>query len=165
MKRVFTQTFGVVGAIIECDGLFVLVKEAYRKGPDYGKWNHPAGWIDPGENPIEAVKREVHEETGSLFTPTGILGIYSLVRSDIKDSYKGLSPHGIKIIFRGVLSKDQGILSDDVSEVRWFSRKEIEAMDQATLRDDDIKQMVRDYYGGQYFPLCLFRHTVQEKRG
>ena len=64
MTRVFTQTFGVVGGLLERDGKILLVREAQRKGPDNGKWNHPAGWIDVGENPIEAVKREVLEEVG-----------------------------------------------------------------------------------------------------
>ena len=78
MTRVFTQTFGVVGGLLERDGKILLVREAQRKGPDSGKWNHPAGWIDVGENPVEAVKREVLEESGFSFTPKHLLGIYSL---------------------------------------------------------------------------------------
>ena len=68
-NRVFTQTFGVVGGLLERDGKIFLVREAQRKGPDNGKWNHPAGWIDVGENPVEAVKREVLEESGFSFSP------------------------------------------------------------------------------------------------
>ncbi|MFP4022650.1 MAG: NUDIX domain-containing protein, partial [Candidatus Paceibacterota bacterium] len=91
MERVLTQTFGVVGAIIEKEGEFLLVKET-EAGPDQGKWNHPAGWIDVGESPLEAVKREVQEETGYSFSPEGLLGIYSLMRNDIEND-KGEYPH------------------------------------------------------------------------
>ncbi len=160
MKRVFTQTFGVAGAILEKDGKILLVKEAKKDHPDYGKWNHPAGWIDIGENPAASVRREVLEETGFIFNPKHILGIYSLVRGDIA-AQLGATPHAIKIIYTGEISdKKPKTLADDISEARWFTPGEIYAMDQKTLRDEDIKQMVRDLYDGRRFPLNILAHTV-----
>lgn len=158
MKRVFSQTFGVVGALLEKDGKILLVKEAL--GDDKGKWSQPAGWIDVGEDPIKAAKREVEEETGYKFEPKFVLGFYSLVREDLKYKYQP-PPHALKIIFIGDNSENQEVkLHDDVSEVKWFSPEEIQAMDAKTLRDLDIKQMVKDYFAGQKFPLALVKHTV-----
>ena len=118
MTRVFTQTFGVVGGLLERDGKILLVREARRKGPDNGKWSHPAGWIDVGENPIEAVKREVLEESGFTFSPAHLLGIYSLVRQDI-EAELGATPHAIKIIFIGDISETQNEkLADYLSETQ-----------------------------------------------
>ena len=163
MTRVFTQTFGVVGGLLERDGKILLVREAQRKGPDSGKWNHPAGWIDVGENPVEAVKREVLEESGFSFTPKYLLGIYSLERKDIEKEL-GATPHAIKIIFIGDISEtSSGKLEDDVTEAKWFSPDEIYAMDNMTLRDLDIKQMVRDYFAGKKFSLESIVHTVATK--
>ncbi len=144
--RVFTQTFGVVGAILEKDGKILLVKEGgHNKGVDKGKWSHPAGWIDVSEPPIEAVKREVLEESGYDFEPTHLLGIYSLVRKDIEAQMGGL-PHAIKLIFKGRFFNDKPhALADDVTETKWFTPIEINAMGINELRDVDIKQMVRDY--------------------
>ncbi|MFH0948935.1 MAG: NUDIX domain-containing protein [Candidatus Aenigmatarchaeota archaeon] len=159
MKRVFSQTFGVVGAIIEKNGKILLVKEA--GGTERGKWNHPAGWIDVGENLIESVKREVKEETGFSFKPSHVLGIYSLVKK-YQEKTLGATPHPIKIIFIGDVSGKQDKLHDDVSETKWFSPEEIYKMDRATLRDVDIKQMVKDYFSGKIFPLSLVTHTVSE---
>lgn len=160
MQRVFTQTFGVVGGFLERNGKILLVRESQQKGPDNGKWNHPAGWIDVGENPIDAVKREVLEESGYEFIPKYLLGAYSLVRNDITKEIGGI-PHGIKLIFIGDVSENQvSELHDDVSEARWFAPEEIYAMDAATLRDADIKQMVRDYFAGKKFPLDAVTHTV-----
>ena len=34
-----------------------------RRG-DNGRWSVPAGTVDPGEQPADALVREVHEETG-----------------------------------------------------------------------------------------------------
>lgn len=158
--RVYTQTFGVVGALLERDGKILLVREASRKGQDAGKWNHPAGWVEVGENPLHAISREVLEESGYSFTPKNILGIYSLVRLDIKKEMNAVL-HPIKIIYTGDISdKQNGKLENDVTEVKWFTPNEIYAMGRNTLRDADIKQMVKDYFSGKKFPLDLLTHSI-----
>lgn len=161
--RVFTQTHGVVGAIIERDGKFLLVKEAWgtANGGDRGKWNHPAGWIDLGQDPLLCVKKEVREETGFDFEPTALLGIYSLVRKDLAGHLgKPGFPHGIKLIFTGGISGAAQTGNEEISEVKWFLPQEIEAMDAKTLRDTDIKQQVKDYLSGRRYPLEIIRHQV-----
>lgn len=156
VKRVFTQTFGVVGAIIEKDGKILLVKEGDHNKAAFGKWNHPAGLIELGEDTIEAAKREVSEETGYEFTPKNILGIYCLVKKENADIH-----HPVKIIFTGTIS-DQKVreLESDISETKWFTPEEIENMDKKTLRDWDIKQMVKDYFVGKKYPLEIITHTI-----
>jgi phosphatase NudJ len=161
IPRVFTQTFGVVGAILEKDGAVLLVKEVQENGPDNSKWSHPAGWIDVGEEPIEAVKREVLEETGHDFTPTHLLGVYSLVRKDVEKELNG-TPHAIKLIFIGTISDNSQALHEDISEIKWFKPEEIYNMGPDKLRDVDIKQIVKDYFGGQKFSLEALKHTVVE---
>lgn len=159
--RVFSQTFGVVGGLLEKDGNFLLVRESQRKEPDDGKWSQPAGWIDVGEDPIAAGKREVEEETGFSFNPTHVLGIYSLVRKDIESQLNG-TPHAIKIIFIGDIFGKSTQLHDDVTETKWFTPEEIFSMDNKNLRDLDIKQMVKDYLSGQKYPLELLTHTTAQ---
>lgn len=155
-ERVFTQTFGVVGAILEKDGKFLLVQEI--KPAVKGMWNQPAGWLEVGENPIEAVKREVKEETGFDFEPKNILGIYSLSKTRNEAGH-----HGVKIIFLGKISDEQGKhWEDEISEVKWFTPEEIENMDLATLRDLDIKKMIKDYLVGKKYPLDILTHTIQK---
>ena len=155
-QRIFTQTFGVVGALIERKGKILLVKET--KASARGKWSHPAGWLEVGENTIEAVKREVQEETGFNFEPKYILGVYSLIKIEA-----GVTHHCIKIIFLGnIPDKETAKLADDVSETKWFTPEEIENMGLKTLRDLDIKQMVKDYFSGKKYPLNLLTHTIQK---
>lgn len=168
MKRVFTQTFGVVGAILEKDGKIALVKEHRdHKAIDAGKWNQPAGWIDVGEDPLKAVTREVEEETGYKFEPTHVLGVYSLVRKDVEIEH-GILPHPIKLVFTGDiknLDAPYDFLAHEIEEVRWFDPQEIYDMDFQTLRDGDIKQEVRDYFEGKRYPLELIRHFEQGHTG
>jgi ADP-ribose pyrophosphatase YjhB (NUDIX family) len=161
VPRVFTQTFGVVGGLLEKDGKFLLVRESQRKGPDHGKWSQPAGWIDVGEDPVTAGKREIEEETGVEFTPKALLGVYSLLRKDI-EKQSGGTPHAIKFIFLGDFEENKSKLHDDISEIKWFTPEEIESMNNKTLRDLDVKQMVKDYLAGKSYPLELITHTVSK---
>lgn len=41
---------------------------------DFTWWNTPGGGIDPGESPVQAVVREVHEETGLVADADTVLG-------------------------------------------------------------------------------------------
>lgn len=157
MNRILTQTFGVAGAVIEREGSFLLVKEAHE-GLDQGKWSHPAGWIDVGESPIEAVKREVQEESGFSFIPERLLGVYSLVRNDIENG-SGEFPHAIKIIFTGSISNEPvSELEGDTSSVKWFTSDDIYKMGSNELRDGDIKVMVKEYLSGKSFSLDAIVH-------
>ena len=62
-----------VAAVIRWKDCFLLVEER-----DHGRqvFNQPAGHLEAGENLIEAVRREVKEETGLSITPDGWLGAY-----------------------------------------------------------------------------------------
>jgi 8-oxo-dGTP pyrophosphatase MutT (NUDIX family) len=43
---------------------------------DNGLWDLPAGAIDPGETPAQAIVREVREETGLIVEPTAVAGVF-----------------------------------------------------------------------------------------
>lgn len=165
MTRVFSQSFCVVGAIIEKDGKILLIREGGEdKGLrrfDLGKWSQPAGWVEVGESPVDAIKKEVREEAGYDFEPTALLAVNSLVRKDLSDKGEG-TPHAIKLLFVGKISGEQKPLADDSSETRWFTPEEIYAMDKNILRDSDIKQAVKDYFLEKRYPLEMIHHIIQE---
>jgi len=56
------QDFGVVAAFTERDE--VVVESLYRHGANRITWSLPAGYVQPGESPLEATVRELREETG-----------------------------------------------------------------------------------------------------
>ena len=62
-----------VAAVISLDGRYLLVEEMTAEGL---KLNNPAGHLDPGESLLEAVAREVLEETARPFEPEALVGTY-----------------------------------------------------------------------------------------
>ena len=62
-----------VAAVVEHDGRFLLVEETTPEGL---RLNNPAGHLEQGESPLQAVRREVLEETAREFEPQAFLGVY-----------------------------------------------------------------------------------------
>ncbi len=58
------DTIVMVGAAVFCDGRFLLLKRLETKSLFPGYYDVPGGKIEPGEDPNDAVLRELKEETG-----------------------------------------------------------------------------------------------------
>jgi 8-oxo-dGTP diphosphatase len=65
--------FRVAVSALIFDGERILL--ALRRDIDW--WNLPGGGMEPGETVEEAVRREVHEETGLLVAVEQLVGVYS----------------------------------------------------------------------------------------
>jgi len=76
----FNPKFTVVGCFIEHNKEILLIKR--HKSKDNGdKWAGPSGKVDPEETEIEAMVREVFEETGLHIDPKKLIFIeHSYVR-------------------------------------------------------------------------------------
>ena len=59
-----------VAALVFNDAGEVLL----QRRSDNGLWGVPGGAIDPGEEPAQAVVREVYEETGLIVKPERLIG-------------------------------------------------------------------------------------------
>lgn len=105
----------IVGGIIEKDGKFLLVQEAKEKCR--GKWNIPAGHLNPNETIFDGVKREVREETGCNVELTGILQIGNRVLED--DIF-------ISMVFSTkLLEENIKFDKNEILNVKWFTYEEI----------------------------------------
>jgi len=63
-----------VVVVAESESGMVLIRE-WRPGSGKTHTGFPAGYIDPGETPLEAAAREFREETGYELTEARVLGV------------------------------------------------------------------------------------------
>ena len=68
-----------VGAVIEFNGKYLLVQEGKKQCR--GKWNIPSGHLECNESLLDAIKREVYEETNCDIEPSGVLYLGNIVSS------------------------------------------------------------------------------------
>ena len=121
-------------ALVERDGKYLMIEE----GKDYveGTWNIPGGGVEPGEDPVEAVKRELKEETGLEATKiNGLLGVFSS-----KSSKDG---HPVKVFVFECEAEDrkpEPELDDEIIDAEFLTKSEIEKKE---LRNDIILRSIK----------------------
>jgi phosphatase NudJ len=137
-----------VAAIVERDGRFLLVEEQTAEGL---MLNNPAGHLEPGESPAEGCSRETLEETGHLFRPTALLGIY-LVRT--RRNSAGEEVTYLRLAFCGELGAYDPARPPDHGIVRtlWLTPDEIRGSAERH-RSPLVLNCIEDYLAGVRFPL------------
>lgn len=135
-----------VAAVIERGGRYLLVEEA---SPHGAVLNNPAGHLDPGESLIDAVVREVLEETACAFTPTHLVGVY-LAHAPASDTTY------LRFAFTGTLGAPQPGRALDAGILRtlWLTPEAIEA-ERARHRSPLLAQCIADHQAGRRYPLDL----------
>lgn len=63
------------GVILERGASVLLLRRAVE--PGLGAWDLPAGYLDPGESPEDAARRETFEESGLEVDLVRLVGIYT----------------------------------------------------------------------------------------
>lgn len=137
-----------VAAVICQDGRFLLVQEETREGL---RLNNPAGHLEPGESPLEAVVREALEETARNFQAEALLGLYL---SRFSRPATGEDITYLRIAYAGRVgdplpgrSLDTGIVT-----TLWLTPEEIRAR-RAEHRSPLVQRCIDDHLAGRRFPL------------
>ena len=138
-----------VAAVIERDGKFLIVEEPREHGIVF---NQPAGHLEEGESLMNAVIREVREETAWKFTPEFIVGIYrwqsqALGKTHIRTTFCGsVSDHDPnQELFDGIIRAD------------WKTLDELRHSNQ--LRSPLVLRCIADYQAGARHSLDLL-HAI-----
>ncbi|HEY7258948.1 MAG TPA: NUDIX hydrolase [Gaiellales bacterium] len=100
-----------VSAVVERDGLVLLTRRGIE--PRLGMWDTPGGFVEAGEEPVEALRRELLEETGLTIEVGELLGIYP-------DRYDDGVPTLNVFYVARVTAGGDGEPRDDVTEIGWF---------------------------------------------
>lgn len=144
-----------VAAIIERQGRFLVVEETDGVHPEH-VLNQPAGHVDPGESILDAVKREVLEETGLPFEPTHLVGIYQIQAKNGRDY--------VRICFGGRVPPDGEARPQDpiVLACHWRTREEIAAFGP---RSSAVLACIEDYLAGVKLPLSAVSGFLKDRQG
>lgn len=102
-------------------------------------WSLPGGGIEPGEDPADAARREVWEESGYEVRLDGLLGIDSHVVPAKKRLAKGASGplHALRIIYRATITG--GTLTHEVDGssdmAEWIPLAKVRGVERVGLVD------------------------------
>jgi len=138
-----------VAAVIERNNTFLMVEELID---GLRVINQPAGHLDNNESLVEAIVREVREETAWAFQPRALLGIYRWQHPTKKLTH-------MRTTFIGEVTDhdpDQ-LLDSPILRAEWFSRDDLQQ--QGNLRSPMVLRCIDDYLSGKRYPLELL-HNV-----
>jgi 8-oxo-dGTP pyrophosphatase MutT (NUDIX family) len=143
-----------VAAVIERDGRFLLVEE---RTPEGVRLNQPAGHLDPGESLLEAVVREVLEETACRFTPTALLGVY--MSRFMRSAQPGRGAQDVtylRFAYCGTVGEPEPgrALDHGILRTLWMTADEIRAA-RSRHRSPALQRNVDDFLAGVRHPLDM----------
>jgi ADP-ribose pyrophosphatase YjhB (NUDIX family) len=102
-------TVSVIAVVRNDEGKVLLLDHVLR--PRSG-WGAPGGFIGRGEQPEDAVRREIREETG-------------LELADVEMAWVRTVQNHVEIVFRARANGEVKVKSAEIISARWFSLSEI----------------------------------------
>ena len=148
-----SYTHLTVAAIIEKRRRFLVVEELVdgRK-----VINQPAGHVEHGETFIEAIVREVREETAWRFLPAAINGVYLWPHPTSGERF-------LRVTFCGNCADHDArlALDDGIIRTLWLTRDELESRSDA-LRSPMVLRVIDDYLKDIRYPLHMFQQLDLE---
>ena len=139
-----------VAAVVADRGRYLLVEEMTAEGL---KLNNPAGHLDPGESLLDAVAREVLEETARPFHAEALVGTYLArfrhVRTGEDISY-------LRFAICGTVGEQIAgrALDEPVQRTLWLSPDELRACP-GRHRSPLVMQCIEHHLAGVRAPLSL----------
>lgn len=122
---------GVTAAVFDDDGRLLLARHVAGD-----KWGFIGGGIEPFEEPLDAVRRELMEETGADGHVLGVVGSYGGSR------LATTHPNGDQVSYVTTVyacrlnSGVQWLEQDEVSQLGWFTGAEMAELDRFEWIDD-----------------------------
>ncbi|HEY0784908.1 MAG TPA: NUDIX hydrolase [Acidobacteriaceae bacterium] len=105
----------VAAVVIDAGGRVLLVRRGQE--PHKGAWSLPGGAVELGETLVEALKRELLEETGLMVEPLGVVEVLDRI---VPDAQGRIAYHYVLIDW--VCRVGSGVMraGSDAVEARWI---------------------------------------------
>ena len=114
------RPFLAVSAAIVRAGQVLVVRRA--RAPADGLFSLPGGVVEIGETLMQAVTREVREETSLTIEPVGLAGFREAITRDRDDR---VERHFVILPFAARWLAGEPCLNEELSEARWLAPPEL----------------------------------------
>lgn len=101
-------------------------------------WDLPGGFLEEEEHPLDAVVRELREETGLEIEPLELVAIEMDRYGDGEDAEATLNLYWTARVVSGEMAP-----ADDVTELRWFAPDELPPDRELAFRN--IARVLRNF--------------------
>ena len=151
-QRKFPVHIAAASGLVYKDGRVLLVKSP-RRG-----WEFPGGMVEQGETLTDGLRREIFEESGINAEPVRFVGVYQrLTQREAYGIYEGqMIPPVINFTFICRYVSGTETVSDESTEVGWFTEEEAREMVVYPTYDKKLADMLADD-GRQHF--CSFEQN------
>lgn len=109
-----------VGGVVVHNGRALLVRRASE--PLKGEWSIPGGLVELGEKLIDAVRREVLEETGLIVEPGEVLELFDSIWRDPEGRCQY---HYVLVDYLCRVVDGELHAASDVSDAQWATEAEL----------------------------------------
>jgi ADP-ribose pyrophosphatase YjhB (NUDIX family) len=109
-------------------GRILLTRRAWE--PYAGMWDLPGGFLQEDEHPLDALRRELLEETGLDAEPTRWFGAFMVRYGDAPASRWVLN-----LVWEAQIVGGEPAPADDVAELSWFARDELPPLDEVAMAE------------------------------
>lgn len=133
----FRNARPTVTALILHKNKVLLARRNYNPFKDY--WDLPGGFIDKGEHPEDAIKRELKEEMGMSVRIKKLFGVYTgTYLWNVDPCY---------ILSVAYIVEPQGwyeriVDAKEVKDIKWFSKKELK---RKKIAFDSNRKILKDF--------------------
>jgi len=138
-----------VAAVTEHDGHFLVVEERVNRRLVF---NQPAGHVEAGESLLNAIIREVREETAWLFRPEALIGVYLWRNPSSGRTTMRFAFGGAVVEHRADQPLDRGIVG-----THWLTRADLQQRE-GRLRSPLVLRCIEDYLLGKRAALESVAH-------
>ncbi|HSX58477.1 MAG TPA: NUDIX domain-containing protein [Candidatus Saccharimonadales bacterium] len=107
--------------IFNSQGKFLIIKRSSTAPANAQKWDLPGGEIEIGEDPEEATRREIKEETH--------LEVADLTPYDVESHINNRGEFWVSVAYKTTTKQELVKLSFEHDEFRWVTKEEFSGFD------------------------------------